>query len=90
MRDPGHPIATGTELSEIGIDRLDLTLIVLDVEDAFAIQIGCDDGIDGFATVGDLAACVTSRQEAKASRPRPRVSAPRSKRPWMQSARAAF
>ena len=37
-RDLGYPVAGWTRFSELGIDRLDLPLIVLDIEDAFAIQ----------------------------------------------------
>jgi acyl carrier protein len=81
MRDPGDPVATCTTLSDLEIDLLDLPMIILDVEDAFDIQIRYDEEIEGFTTVGDLVACVTSHLDAKAERPR--RAAPRSKRPWM-------
>jgi hypothetical protein len=39
MRDPNAPVAGATALSELEIDMLDLPMICLDVEDAFAICI---------------------------------------------------
>ena len=83
-RDLGFPIASWTRFSDLGIDRLDLPLIVLDIEDAFAIQIRYDEEMDGFTSVGDLVACV---QGAPADQGHARApSAPRSKRPWMSKA----
>src|SRR5258708_4390740 len=84
MRDPGDPVSMWTLLSDLEIDRLDLPLIILDIEDAFAIQIPFNQEIEGFSTVGALVACVRSRLDAKSARPR--VTAPRSKRPWMSKA----
>jgi acyl carrier protein len=83
-RDLGYPVAGWTRFSELGIDRLDLPLIVLDIEDACAIQIGYDQELDGFASVGDLIACVKAHLAARSTRVR--SSAPRSKRPWMSKA----
>jgi acyl carrier protein len=83
-RDLGFPVASWTRFAELGIDRLDLPLIVLDIEDAFAIQIGYDQQMDGFASVGDLIACVRAHLAMKGTRVR--SSAPRSKRPWMSKA----
>jgi acyl carrier protein len=83
-RDLGFPVASWTRFSELGIDRLDLPLIVLDIEDAFAIQIGYDQQMDGFASVGDLIVCVRAHLATKGTRIR--SSAPRSKRPWMSKA----
>jgi acyl carrier protein len=84
-RDLGFPVASWTRFSELGIDRLDLPLIVLDIEDAFAIQIRYDEEMDGFTSVGDLIACVRAHLAAKGTRNRA-ASAPRSKRPWMSKA----
>jgi acyl carrier protein len=84
-RDLGFPIASWTRFGELGIDRLDLPLIVLDIEDAFAIQVRYDEELDGFASVGDLIACVRAHLAAKGTRNRA-ASAPRSKRPWMSKA----
>lgn len=84
-RDLGFPMASWTRFSELGIDRLDLPLIVLDIEDAFAIQIRYNEEMDGFASVGDLIACVRAHLAAKGTRART-SSAPRSKRPWMSKA----
>jgi hypothetical protein len=83
MRDLGHPIAGWTRLADLGIDRLDVPLIVLDIEDALGIQIRYAEEMDGFATVGDLVDCVRSHLASKGTR---RPTAPRSKRPWMSKA----
>lgn len=83
-RDLGYPIASWTRFSDLGIDRLDLPMIVLDIEDSFAIQIRYDEEMDGFTSVGDLVACVRQHLASKGTRSRP--SAPRSKRPWMSKA----
>ena len=83
-RDLGFPVASWTRFSDLGIDRLDLPMIVLDIEDAFAIQIRYDEEMDGFTSVGDLIACVRAHLQTKGTRVRP--SAPRSKRPWMSKA----
>ena len=83
-RDLGFPVASWTRFSDLGIDRLDLPLIVLDIEDAFAIQIRYDEEMDGFTSVGDLIACVQGAPARPSAARSP--SAPRSKRPWMSSA----
>lgn len=85
MRDLGEPVATWTRFGDLGIDRMDLPMIVLDLEDVFAIQIRYGEELDGLACVGDLVACVSAHLEAQASRPRTPL-APRSKRPWMSTA----
>lgn len=85
MRDLGEPIAVWTRFADLGIDRLDLPMILLDIEDAFVIQIRYAEEMDGFASVGDLIACVRAHLAAKGTRARP-ASAPRSKRPWMSTA----
>ncbi len=83
MRDPGDPVAMGSPLSDLEIDQLDLPMIILDVEDVFAIQIPYDEEIEGFTTVGELVARVRSHLEAKAARPL--MAAPRKKKPWMST-----
>ncbi|KAB2913466.1 MAG: acyl carrier protein [Hyphomicrobiaceae bacterium] len=84
VREPGYPIAMEVPLSDLEIDRLDLPMIVLDVEDAFAIQVPYNEEIESFATVGALVACVRSGLEARAARPL--AAAPRKKRrPWMST-----
>jgi acyl carrier protein len=84
MRDPAHPVGSGTALSELGIDLLDLPMISLDLEDAFAVHVSHDDDIESFATVQALAACVAARLEAKASQPR-RPSVPKKKSSWIST-----
>src|SRR5262245_27267850 len=83
--DLGHPIANWTRFSDLGIGSLDLPMIVLDIEDAFGIQIRYAEEMDGFTSVGDLVACVKAHLVSKGSRLRV-SSAPRSKRPWMSKA----
>lgn len=80
MRDPDAPVGRATALAALEIDALDLPMIFLDVEDVVAVQITFDDERDGFATVGDLIACVEAHL-LKAAEPRQRVSRP--KRGWM-------
>ena len=77
-RDLGFPVASWTRFSELGIDRLDLPMIVLDIEDAFAIQIRYDEEMDGFTSVGDLIACVQGApaDQAHALPLRPTLQAP--------------
>jgi acyl carrier protein len=74
------PVTSGTALSDLEIDLLDLPMILLDIEDAFAVHIRYDDKVEDFITVGDLVACVASHLEAK-SLPRA-PTAPRVKRLW--------
>lgn len=83
MRDPAAPIDTTTTLRELEIDRLDLPMIFLDIEDAFDIHIGIDDDIGHVTSVGALVECVVARLDAK-SRPRVRTT-PRIKRSWIST-----
>ena len=72
-------------LTELAIDRLDLPMIVLDIEDAFNAHIRCDDEIEGVTTVQDLVACIAARLEANARQQRLRASSPRIKRTWLST-----
>jgi acyl carrier protein len=81
MRDPAAGVTGSTTLAELEIDILDLPMILLDVEDAFDIQIDDDDEIEGSATVDRLAACVA----AKALQPRRQTTVPRSKGSWIST-----
>lgn len=85
MRDPAARVGSSTTLAELEIDLLDLPMILLDLEDAFDLQVGHDDEIDGSATVDRLAACVASRLEAEALQPRRRTTVPRSKGSWIST-----
>jgi acyl carrier protein len=85
MRDPASRVTGSTTLAELEIDILDLPMILLDVEDAFDIQIDDDDEIEGSATVDRLAACVAARLAAKALQPRRRTTVPRSKGSWIST-----
>ena len=82
MGDPAAQVAGSTNLSDLKLDQLDLPMICLDVEDAFDVQIENHDIEDG-ATVGGLAACVALHIEAKALRPRPSTTVPRSRGTWL-------
>ena len=82
MRDPVAAIESATTLDELEIDRLDLHMIFLDIEDTFDVHIGYEDEIEFFTSVGTLVACVTSHLEAKS---KPRLRAPRIKRSWLST-----
>lgn len=85
MRDPAAYAGGATTLSGLEIDGLDLPLILLDVEDAFDVQIQSCDDIDGTTTVECLAANVAARVVAKALAPRPRSTVPRSTGSWLST-----
>ena len=56
--------AAGTQHDRLGIDTLDLPLIVFDIEDAFSIQRRVED-IEELADVGEIAAHVRKQQSAR-------------------------
>ncbi len=85
MRTPVDPITAGTTLASLDIDRLDLPMIMLDIEDAFDIHVRYDDHMEDVANVGDLADCVAARIEEKASFVRQRASIERVKRSWFST-----
>ena len=85
MRDPAAHVAGAATLTELEIDILDLPLILLDVEDAFDVQIPFDDETEAFATVDALGASIAFHLAAKALQPTPRSSVPRSTRSWMST-----
>lgn len=81
MRDPSVCVERSTALSGLEIDELDLPMLVLDIEDAFNIEIQYDDEIDGITTVQSLADFVSS----KVVPPRARSFVPRSTRSWLST-----
>jgi acyl carrier protein len=85
MRDPATRVAGTTTLAALEIDRLDLPMVVLDIEDAFDIHVGYDEDIDECVTVADLVASLGARREAKLAEHRIRASAPRVKRTWLST-----
>jgi len=85
MRDPATAIDEGTTLVALEIDRLDLPMVVLDIEDAFDIHLGYDEDIEECVTVADLVANLRARREAKLAEDRNRASAPRVKRTWLST-----
>jgi acyl carrier protein len=82
MRNPAAPADGLTTLSELEIDRMDLPMIALDIEDAFGVQIQYDDEIDDAATVQTLVGCVEARLAAKVLQPAPRQ---RVKSTWLST-----
>jgi acyl carrier protein len=83
MRDPAVSVVGTTTLAGIGIDRLDLPMIFLDIEDALGVQIDYRDDGESMATVRDLVANVITSLQARALQPRPRK--PRRKSNWMST-----
>ncbi len=83
--DAAASIADATTLAALEIDRLDLPMIVLDIEDAFNIHVQYDDDIGDCATVGDLVALVVQRIEARRSEQRALAATPRIKRSWIST-----
>ena len=65
MRDATATIASGTTFCELEIDRLDLPMIILDIEDALGVQIQYEDEIEHLATVEKLVAFIEARLNAK-------------------------
>lgn len=81
-------VTAETTLAALDLDALDMPMILLDIEDAFGIDLRIGDGFDGLATVADLAALVTDAIRAR-QQPRQRL-VPRKKSSWMSTtARAA-
>jgi acyl carrier protein len=83
MRDPAASVVGTTSLIDIGIDRLDLPMIYLDIEDALGVQIDYHDDGENLATVRDLISTVVTSLQARALQPRPRT--PRRKSNWMST-----
>ena len=83
MRDPAVTVNADTVLVEIGIEALDIPMILLDVEDAFDVRIGFDAELDEPLSVAGLLAVVQAGIDAKNA---PKVrSAPRKKSNWMST-----
>jgi acyl carrier protein len=83
--NPTARVGSRTTLGELEIDRLDLPMIFLDVEDIFEVQIDYHDEIEGMATIGCLVSCVESGVEAKALQPHSRRPVPRRRGNWMST-----
>ena len=66
-------IGSTTTLRELDIDRLDLPMVLLDIEDAFDIEFQPHSDRESFETVRDLSVFVAARLADKAARPRTRV-----------------
>lgn len=78
---PRGPIVGSAQLSDLGIDLLDLPMVILDIEDAFQICIRYDE-YEQVATVRELAACVVSNAQRSAREVRQFATTSRVKRPW--------
>lgn len=85
MNAPAARVETSTQLSDLDIDRLDLPMIVLDIEDAFDVHIRHDTEIEDCVTVRDLVVCVAACLDAKAQELHRRASIPRTKRTWLST-----
>jgi acyl carrier protein len=83
--DPIVQIGSATRLGALEIDRLDLPMVILDIEDACNIHIGFDDEIEDVATVGDFVHCISLRVAAKTSSLRQLAATPRIKRSWLST-----
>lgn len=77
-------IVGSTQLSDLGIDLLDLPLLILDLEDAFHICIRHDE-YERVATVRELAACVVINLQRNVREVRQLAQTPRVKRTWMST-----
>jgi hypothetical protein len=83
LRNYAHcdaPLRRATTLREAGIDRLDLPMIALDIEDAFDVHFGPID--DGLSTVGDL---IDRLRRCLAAKAMPRVRQPRRRSSWVST-----
>jgi len=60
MREPQKSIAPDTLISDLGIESLDLAVIVFDIEDTFGIEIpyNANEEVEEFMTVGSIASKV--------------------------------
>ncbi|MEC9367198.1 MAG: phosphopantetheine-binding protein [Pseudomonadota bacterium] len=70
MKDPAKSIGLETPLSDLGIESLDLAVIVFDIEDTFGIEIpyNANEDVEDFSTVGSVVEKVKSLiAESKAS-----------------------
>jgi len=85
MRDPAARVDGATTLAALEIDRLDLPMVVLDIEDAFDIHLGYDEDIEDCVTVADLVANLGARRDAKLAEHRIRAAAPRVRRTWLST-----
>jgi hypothetical protein len=74
------PLRRATTLREAGIDRLDLPMIALDIEDAFDVHFGSVD--DSLIAVGDL---IDRLQSCLAAKAMPRVRQPRRRSSWVST-----
>ncbi|HEY8247616.1 MAG TPA: acyl carrier protein [Hyphomicrobium sp.] len=82
MREPTSSVGRSTTLDEVGIDLMDLSMVSLDVEDVYDVQIGHGDELKQLATVDDLIARVALRLAEKAL---PRVRIERVRKNWMST-----
>jgi acyl carrier protein len=79
---PRGSIVGSTHLADLGIDLLDLPMVILDLEDAFQVCVRYDD-YAGVETVRELAACVLRTMQTSAHDARRRVAAPRKRQSWV-------
>lgn len=78
-------VESATRLSDLEIDRLDVPMIILDIEDALDVCIRFDERLDDVTTIRDLVACAAASIEEKARWQRLRAATPRVKRSWLST-----
>lgn len=69
---PYMTVVAGPQRGDLGIDALDLPLIIFDIEDAFGIQMRLED-VEELASVSEIAAHVRLLIEARPAVRRPLV-----------------
>jgi acyl carrier protein len=82
-------VGSRTRLSELEIDRLDLPMIFLDVEEVFDVQFDFQDEIEDLATIRCIVSCMASGLEAKALQQHSLRSLPRIRGNWMSTGAAS-
>lgn len=82
---PAAEVEASASFMDLGIDRLDLPMIVVDIEDGLDIHVRFDDEVEAVASVGQLVACVEARIEAQAAWMRRRAATPRVKQSWIST-----
>jgi hypothetical protein len=78
-------IGPSTSLASLGIDRLDLPMIVLDIEDRLNLPVCWGEGLEEGVTVGDLICRVEAARAERLERIAQRSAKPRSKLSWIST-----
>jgi acyl carrier protein len=94
LRGPGQYIDYETRLNALGVEALDMAMVVLDIEDMLAIDFPFDpeEDADAFETVAALVERVRLLVKSKACRPQTAIMATnitRTKSLWVRSSSRA-